>query len=548
MRFVRLGSQRTSGLAALIVGVLAAPAPAQVPLHQRIDQLVAAATPNFASLAAGPASDEEFLRRATLDLTGTIPTSLQARAFLKDAALDKRARLIDRLLASPEHARHLAQVFDVLLMERRPARSVPAAAWQEYLRQSFAANKPWDKLTAEILSADGTNPKTLAPARFYLDRNGDANEITRDVSRLFLGMNLQCAQCHDHPLVDDYKQSFYYGLLAFLNRSYLFRDPKTRRSVLAEKGEGEVSFQSVFDPAKVTRTTGPRLPGRAAVKEPKLKKGDEYAVKPAKGSRGVPRFSRRALLAAELARPDNVPFKRNFANRLWALMMGRGLVQPLDMDHGGNPPSHPALLTLLADQTAAHHFDVKWLLRELALSKTYQRSSTPPPGQEQGSPVKTFAVAALKPLPPETLAFGLFQASGMTDAERAALGKKATEAALYPRVANQVAPLVTAFASQPGTPQQFVPTLDQALFFANGPLLRSWLTPRPNNLVGRLSKLTDVNALAEEAYLSVLTRRPTAAEVKELADYLKTPGKTRSVALQEIAWALLTSVEFRFNH
>jgi hypothetical protein len=520
-------------------------------MHQRIDQLIAAGTPNYAKLAAGPASDEEFLRRATLDLTGTIPSSAEARAFLKDPSPDKRTRLIDRLLASPEYARHLANVFDVMLMERRPARNVPAAAWQEYLRQSFAANKSWDRLVAEILSADGSEPKALAPARFYLDRNGDGNQITRDVSRLFLGMNLQCAQCHDHPLVVDYKQNFYYGLLAFLNRSYVFRDPKARRMVLAEKAEGEVSFQSVFDPAKVTKTTGPRLPGRPAVKEPTFKKGEEYTIKPAKGARGVPRFSRRALLAVELARADNVAFKRNFANRMWALMMGRGLVQPLDMDHEANPASHPELLTLLADEAAAHKFDVKWLLRELALSKTYQRSSVPPPGVapgfNPGSP-KAFAVAALKPLEPEALAFSLFQATGMTDAERAALGKSATEAALYPRVARQVAPLINTFASQPGTPQQFVPTLDQALFFANGPLLRGWLVPRPNNLVGRLSKLTDANALAEEAYLSVLTRQPTAEERKELADYLKTPSKTRDVALQEFVWALLTSAEFRFNH
>jgi hypothetical protein len=264
----------------------------------------------------------------------------------------------------------------------------------------------------------------------------------------------------------------------------------------------------------------------------------------------VPRFSRRAQLTAELARADNVPFKRNFANRLWALMMGRGLVHPLDMDHANNPPSHPELLTLLADEGAAHKFDIRWLLRELALSQTYQRASVPPPGTGEPDP-RRFAVAALKPLPPEALAFSLFQATGMTDVERTALGngKAATEAALYPRVARQVAPLIPTFASQPGTPQQFEPTLDQALFLANGPLLRSWLAPRPGNLVGRLSKLTDSNALAEEAYLSVLTRRPTAEERQELTDYLKTPKeKDRVTALQEFVWALVTSAEFRFNH
>src|SRR3954447_596183 len=199
----------------LAVFLASGPAVAQAPLHERIDQLVAAGTPDFSKLAAPLASDEEFLRRVLLDLTGATPTSKQVRAFLDDSTTDKRARLIDQLLASPEHARHLAHVFDVMLMERRRTRAVPVTAWHEYLRESFAANKPWDQLVREILSADGSDPKKRAPARFYLDRNGELNEVTRDISRAFLGMNLQCAQCHDHPLVPDYKQDFYYGLIAF---------------------------------------------------------------------------------------------------------------------------------------------------------------------------------------------------------------------------------------------------------------------------------------------------------------------------------------------
>ncbi len=548
MRLSLPASGRTSVLLwGFLLPTVCGAADAPAPLHERIDRLVAAGTPDFDKLAALATSDEEFLRRIYLDLTGTIPTGAQARAFLQDATPDKRARLVDRLLASPEHARHLAHVFDVLLMERRPARAVPAPAWHEYLRASFAANKPWDRLVREILSADGSDPKNRTPARFYLDRGGDSNEVVRDVSRTFLGTDLQCTQCHDHPLVPDYKQDHYYGLLAFLNRSYVANDPKLRAAVLAERAEGEVSFQSVFDPAKVTKTTGPRVPGRAAVKEPKYPKGEEYKVKPAGKVPGVPKFSRRALLGDELARADNPAFPRNLANRLWAQMMGRGLVHPLDMSHDGNPPSHPELLDLLAAEVAAHQFDVRWLLRELALSQTYQRSSAPRDGGPVPKP-ETFAVAALKPLSPEALAFGLAQAAGLTDVERAALGKRASEAELYARVSRQVAPLVTAFAGQPGATQEFEPTLAQALFLSNGPLLRGWLAPRAGNLVDRLGKLSDAGAVAEEAYLSVLTRRPTEDERKELADHLNQPGKARAAALQEFAWALLTSVEFRFNH
>jgi hypothetical protein len=521
------------------------PAIAGTPLHERIDQGIAASKTDFEKQAAPLASDAEFLRRIYLDLTGTIPTADQARAFLKDTAADKRQKLIDRLLASPECARHLAYVFDVALMERRPDKNVPRAAWLEYLRTSFAANKPWDQLVREMLSADGTDPKTRPAAKLLLDRDADANLLTRDIGRLFLGMNLTCCQCHDHPNVTDYKQDHYYGIYAFLNRTFLFRD-KTG-AVLAEKAEGDVSFQSVFDPAKLTKMSGARVPGGMVVVEPKLDKGQEYAVAPAKGVRPVPKFSRRAQLAPRLASKDNVPFKRASANRLWALMMGRGLIHPLDMDHSANPPSHPELLTLLADEFAAMNFNIRAFLRELALSKTYQRSSELPPGAKERLP-KLYLAANLKPLSPEQLAWSLMQATGLTDAERLALGKKLSEQTLHARLAGNVAPFVRMFGSRPGQPQDFHATVEQALFVDNGPLLRGWLTPRTGNLTDRLLKLKNADAVSEELYLSVLTRRPSDEERKEIADYLKDRVKDRWAALQELEWALLASAEFRFNH
>jgi hypothetical protein len=535
--------------AAFLLLLAAPPALAQAPLHERIDREISHGNPAFETTAAPLASDAEFLRRIYLDLTGCIPRAAEARAFLADPAPYKRARLIDRLLAGPAYARHMAEVFDVLLMERRKAKRVPLAQWQEYLRKAFAENRPYDQLMRELLSADGTDPKLRAAARFYLDRDAEPHQITRDVSRLFLGMNLQCAQCHNHPLVDAYRQEHYYGVYAFFNRTYLFKDAGKKQDVLAEKAEGEVSFQSVFLP-KVTKTTGPRLPGGPPVAEPKLAKGKEYVVAPAKGARPVPAFSRRARLAGMLAGPDNERFRRTAANRFWALMMGRGLVHPLDLDHEANPPSHPELLRLLADEFAAHHFDVKWLLRELALSKTYQRSSALPPGARDLPDEKSFAVAALRPLSPEQLAFSVMQATGLADAERKALSAKANEAALYARLARNLAPFVAAFGGQPGesadAPAQA--TLGQALFLRNGAQVNGWLAPRPGNLTDRLAHLGDNRAVAEELYLSVLTRLPSAEETKEVADYLAGRRADRPVALRELAWALLSSSEFRFNH
>src|SRR5262249_13040833 len=230
----------------------------QEPLHERIDRHIMA-RPEYAKQAAAPADDAEFLRRVWLDLARGLSPPDDARAILNHKAPDKRAKLIDRLLAGPHYARHMANIVDVWLMDRRPDKHVKRGEWQEYLRTSFAANKPYDHLVGEVLSADGVDAKQRAPAKFYLDRDGEPHLLTRDVSRLFLGMNLHCAQCHDHPLVDAYKQDHYYGVYAFLSRSYVFADKKTKIAVFAEKAEGDVAFESVFLP-KVKKSTGPRLP------------------------------------------------------------------------------------------------------------------------------------------------------------------------------------------------------------------------------------------------------------------------------------------------
>lgn len=531
-------------LLGLLTGI--SPAAAPISLHKKIDRIVLAAYADFKVKPAAKSSDEEFLRRVYLDLTGTIPASTEARQFLADKAAGKRAKLIDRLLASPEHARHLQTVFDIMLMERRPDKHVPRPQWQDYLKASFAANKPWNVLIRELLSADGDDPKTRPAAKFTLDREVDPNLIARDISRLFLGRNIQCAQCHDHPLVEDYKQVDYYGILAFLNRTSLFTDQKNT-AILAEKADGEVSFQSVFDPAKVTKTTGPHMPGRPSITDPKLEKGKEYKVAPAKGVRSVPAYSRRAQLADQVTAKDNIAFQRASVNRFWALLFGRGLIHPLDLDQSANPPSHPELLKLLAEAFVASKYDLRALLREIALSDTYQRSSEP---AEKETPPETFATAQLKPLSPEQLAWSLMQATGLADAERVALGKNLNEQALFGKLSGQATQVVNTFAGPPGQPegQAFQPSLDQALFLLNGGLVRGWLSPRAGNLMDRLQKLADPKAVAEELYLSVLTRRPSQEEANDVTGYLKDRTKDRLAALQEIAWALMTSAEFRFNH
>lgn len=516
------------------------------PLHQRINQLMQTSRSASTPLAP-PASDDEILRRMYLDFTGSIPTSEQAKAFLAKQDPNKRAQLIDQLLDSPEHARHFSELLNVMLLERRVGKNVAQGQWTEFLRKSILDNKPWDQLVKEILTADGVDSKQRAQAKFYLVRNAEPNLVTKDISRLFLGMNLECAQCHDHPIVEEYHQSFYYGIYAFLNRTSMVRDAKLKVAVLSEKADGNVTFTSVFDPKKVQKSTGPRMPYRKMIKEPKLVKGKEYKVKPAKNRRAVPSFSRFALLGNELARADNELFAKNIANRLWALLMGRGLVDPVDMHHPDNPPSHPKVMQAISEEMVKSKFNLRKILRELALTEVYQRSSQLPEGVNEIEDGE-YTAARLKPLSPETLGRAMLQASGMTDVYRRSLGKKLNEASLHALIARQSAALIRVLAGEAGEKQEFVPTLDQALYISNSGTIRSWIASRNGNLVNRLSKLSDHTAIAEELYLSVLTRKPTAEESQELAKYLTNAGAKKVALLQDYVWALIASNEFRFNH
>ena len=204
--------------------------------------------------------------------------------------------------------------------------------------------------------------------------------ITRDLGRIFLGADLECAQCHHHPEIDDWKQEDYYGLSAFIVRSFVFTDKDEKKS-FAEKAEGDVSnsYPRLTCATKNHRKRNQLRPAFSVAhrsRNQNLKKGQEYEVAPADNVRPIPKFSRRDQLAESIIGTEHNRFARTAANRLWAMMMGRGLIHPVDHDHAGNPPSHPELLNRLGQEFAAtQKFDIQWLLREIALSRTYQLSS-----------------------------------------------------------------------------------------------------------------------------------------------------------------------------
>jgi hypothetical protein len=538
-------------------------------LHERIDRLIES---GLEGERAAPATDAEFLRRAWLDLCGVIPTSAEARSFLDDPSPYKRGRLVERLLESRDYVRRMQTYFDVMWIERRSDQNAPGEAWRGFLQKAIERNVPYDELCRMVLSADGSEGAGRGAARFLLAREGDPNTLVRDIGRLFLGRDMQCAQCHDHPLIDDYKQAHYYGLFAFLNRSYLVKDARGV-PMLGEKAEGDVSFSSVFK-KKETHTTGPRVLDGVEVPDAPVEKGQEYWVFPADGVKAIPRDSRRARLAASVASPEQRAFRANIVNRLWAMMMGLGLVHPLDLHHEDNPPSHPELLELLGDEFAAMNYDVKSFLRELASTRTYARSSEPPPGaSEEVLAPELFAVAGLKPLSPEQLAWSAMQATGVLAANRAAaereivgvdprlaaiaagdatrgrLVRELVERRLEERLRGAQNAFVTQFGGVAGQDQDGgQSTVHQALFLSNGEPLQSWLASSGENLTARLMTLEDASSLAEELYLAILSRRPSVEERAEVARYLEERAGEREMAVRELAWALLTSAEFRFNH
>jgi hypothetical protein len=361
------------------------------PLHETIDRLVEAA---LVVPPAPVAGDAEFLRRVSLDLTNRIASTDDARAFLKNPSPTKRRELIETLLASPQYARRLATFLDVTLMERRRDKYVARPDWETWLYQACLDNRPWDQLVREVLTADGADPAHRAPAKFCLEREADPNLLTRDVGRVLFGRDIQCAQCHNHPNVNDYEQREYFGLFSFFQRTELVKQA-SGVYVLAEKAEGDATFESVFAKGQ-THAERPALPGDNPETEPLVKAGEEYVARPADKGGPVPKNSRRELLARAATGGTNRAFNRNIVNRLWAMMMGRGLVHPVDFDHSDNPPTHPELLDRLADEFAAMKYDVRAFLKEVALSKTYQRSFDLPAAFDGGAVATVGDVPALE--------------------------------------------------------------------------------------------------------------------------------------------------------
>ena len=503
-------------------------------LHVEIDRLIEATA---GGKLANQSSNSEFLRRVTLDLAGRVPTNAETVAFLADNATERRNRLVDRLLASPDFPRRMQEWFQVVVLERRAEKSIKQEDWSRWVQAGFRDDVPWNQLVSRLLFVEKEDAANQPASKFLkaTGRGGNSHQVTQDIARIFLGRDIMCAQCHNHPTVETYTQADYFGIF-----SYVQEQPAKANS----------EFESVFDPGK--KTTGPRLPGGVAIEVPKFEKGQEAEAA---------KFRPRLMLARDLPSESNPAFVRTSVNRMWAMLMGRGLVHPPHLDHPDNPPSHPELFTLLQREFTTSKFNTRQLLREIALSKAYQRSSQLPEGVAAADvPDDRYRVALPKPLSPEQLAWSLMIATGNRD--RMLAGTVPTDEPFdaYSYINGRIERLPATIGetmelfswmigNPPGeNPDDYNPAMGHALFLMNERLVLDWLTPRDKSLIARLVAIDKNPAAVEQLYLSVLSRPPSDDESKAAILFLDKHADSRPTALSDLAWSLLASAEFRLNH
>jgi hypothetical protein len=541
MRLLRL---TLLALAVLLAGGTRASAadllPADKPAPAVIDHYLDARLQEEKVKPAAQADDANVLRRLTLDLVGRIPTVAESKAYLASTDSDKRARLVDRLMASSAFVRHLATEFDTMLMGNGRRGSL-----RPYLLTALKENRPWDQIFRELLLPDAKDPKRKGADQFLRARVRDIDRLSNDVSVLFFGVNISCAQCHDHPLVDDWKQDHFYGMKAFFHRTY------EERGHLAEREYVSFQFRTnkgITRQARLMFLTGKVVESPAGSKPPPPK-GKKQKRKKGRGGKGgpppaPPKFSARAQLVSIALQPEQRDFfARAIVNRLWHRFYGRGLVHPIDQMHSANDPSHPELLQWLARDLVEHKYDLRRTIRGLVLSKAYSRSSRYE-GERTPQP-RLFAVARLRALTPMQLATSMRVATAAPDQ----FGDKVKPEEIERRLEG-MENSARGFASLIEQPRDdFQIGVGEALLFSNDERVqREFLQDGGDRLVGKLKTIKDLPTQVDMAVRNVYSRAPSAEEKKLLLAYLQARKDKPLEACRQLVWALLTSSEFRFNY
>ncbi len=517
--------------------------PIDRPIAEAVDHYLDETIRKEGVKAAPIADDATLVRRLTLDLAGRIPSAAESRAYLESTDPEKRSRLVDRLMASQGFVRHQVTELDAMLMAGSKGNL------REYLTRAVGTNLAWDQIFRELMLPDQTDKTQKAAVEFLRGRVKDVNRLTAEVSSTFFGVNISCAQCHDHPLVLDWKQDHFYGMKAFLDRTYVTGNGNN--GFLAERGSGTVKFKTtegVERQARMMFLTGHKVEDAGAkdLSPDELKKEKEglQQSKKAKTPPPPPKFSARAKLVELALQPgDRDFFARSIVNRVWHRLFGRGLVMPLDQMHSANPPSHPDLLGWLARDTIEHKYDLRRLIRGLVLSRAYARD-TRWDGEEPPRP-SLFAVAIVRPLTPMQLACSLRLAT----ADPASLSADLNPAELEKRLlaleegarAMGAVLLASSGDSQIG--------VAEALFFSNGKRIpKDLLSDGEGHLVSRLKQIAEPAEQIELAVRNVLSRTPDDEDRRLLGAYLTERTDRPEDACRQVVWALLTCAEFRFNH
>jgi hypothetical protein len=466
------------------------------------------------------ASDGEFIRRAFLDTIGVLPTAEEARAFLADSSSDKREKLIESLLARPEFVDYWSYKWsDLLLVSSRKLAAPQMWSYYHWVRSRVSANAPWDQFARQLVTATGSVRENGA-ANFYI-LHDDPDDISETFSVSMLGMSINCAKCHNHPM-EKWTNDQYYGM------ANLFARVRVKTGA-----DGSPVVFSASDGDVIQPLTGKPQPARAL---------DAAPVSPSLADR-------REAFADWLTSPENAYFARAITNRVWANFMGEGLVEKVDDMRATNPASNEKLLSALAGYLVEQHYDLKQLMRLILQSHAYQRSSSPLPGN--GADAKFYSHHYPRRLMAEALLDAMSEVTGSSSKFGAyPAGWRAMQLpdsnidSYFLKSFGRADRILTCDCERTAEP-----SMAQAMNIANGDTMNQKIEAKGNIIDKMIAEHASDEKIVEEAYLAALSRYPTEKEKGEIGSVLKdSEGADRRKTLEDFYWGLLSSNEFLFDH
>ena len=512
------------------------------PAANYIDELVDAKLRTLHMNPSSLSDDRTFVRRAFLDAIGLLPTADEARRFIADPSPEKRTRLIDDLLARPEFAEHWALKWaDLLRNEEKVLDAKGVDVFYTWIRESIAAGKPLNQFVRELVAARGSTYQN-PPANFY---RANRDPLTRGetAARLFLGVRLQCARCHNHPY-DRWTQDDYYSWAALFGRI----DYEIKQNDRKDKFD-----KHEFDGEQVVL-----IRDAGEVENPRIKQSAPPKFLGADTPTMDPEADRLPPLADWLWSPGNELFAQSQANFIWYHLVGRGIVEPIDDFRVTNPPSNPPLLDALARDLADSGFDLRHLVRTILNSRTYQLSSEP--NDTNADDESNFARAIVRRLPAEKLLDAQCQALDVAiELNGYPLGTRAGQVKGTIRIRSREKRPSSAdrFLKTFGKPDRLLAcecersnetTLKQAFTLIGDAGLEALLAKGDNRLARLARSELSGRDIVTDLYWSALGRVPNAEELAAAEQLLLSAGEDRFPTLQDIAWALLNAKEFVFRH